>query len=366
MRLSLHLLVTTIVLTSVPRPHPCSSHIVRIFEDKHYSTHISLVVPLDTADVPTPAPAPAPTDAQAPFNKPSADLVLRSSDNVIFRVRKAILAEASPVFEDMFTLPVRQDPSPNDPTLVVHMAEDSRVLDGLLRLCYPISETQIRTLDEAIILLEPAKKYCMDSTLAYLGERLMVFVEAQPVRVYALAIRYQLSEEVVRAAAKAFLKISFSSSEAKSLKDLDHISASAYARLLDYRDRCSAAAMRSVDDYSWIAAGRWCWLECPTSEQQCAVSSQCVVIAGATVRPRLWWTNLMAFCRATLQQHPCASILNTNRAGTALALVQAGKCYSLCGMNAARDVQRFMDLLIKRIDKAVSAVSSCGVYRNAP
>ena len=41
--------------------------------------------------------------ADAPFNKPTANIILKSSDDVHFRVRKGILAEASPVFDDMFT-----------------------------------------------------------------------------------------------------------------------------------------------------------------------------------------------------------------------------------------------------------------------
>ena len=36
-----------------------------------------------------------PTDAAAPFNKSSANLILRSTDHVDFRVREGILVEAS-------------------------------------------------------------------------------------------------------------------------------------------------------------------------------------------------------------------------------------------------------------------------------
>ncbi|KAH9834736.1 uncharacterized protein C8Q71DRAFT_121602 [Rhodofomes roseus] len=146
------------------------------------------------------------TDAPAPFNKPTADLILRSSDGVRFRVRKAILAEASPIFEDMFTLPAPR----NSDNLaigppVVDMTEDSRTVHGLLRLCYPISETPIRTLDEASILLDAVRKYSMDGALNYLGQRLIVFADAEPLRVYALAIRYELQEEILKASAKGFL-----------------------------------------------------------------------------------------------------------------------------------------------------------------
>ncbi|EMD39269.1 hypothetical protein CERSUDRAFT_122690 [Gelatoporia subvermispora B] len=40
-----------------------------------------------------------------PFTKSSADVIIRSSDGVDFRVHRIVLAEASPVFEGMFSLP---------------------------------------------------------------------------------------------------------------------------------------------------------------------------------------------------------------------------------------------------------------------
>ena len=43
--------------------------------------------------------------APAPFNKPNADMVLRSSDNVDFRLPKQILALTSDFFELMFSVP---------------------------------------------------------------------------------------------------------------------------------------------------------------------------------------------------------------------------------------------------------------------
>ncbi|KAI0732150.1 hypothetical protein C8Q72DRAFT_753347, partial [Fomitopsis betulina] len=54
-------------------------------------------------------------DAPAPFNRSSADVILRSSDLVDFRVRKGILAEASSVFDDMFGIPQPENtPSQGD------------------------------------------------------------------------------------------------------------------------------------------------------------------------------------------------------------------------------------------------------------
>lgn len=43
------------------------------------------------------------------FDDPLADVVLRSSDSVDFRVRKSILSEVSGFFRDMFSLPQPPD-----------------------------------------------------------------------------------------------------------------------------------------------------------------------------------------------------------------------------------------------------------------
>ena len=42
------------------------------------------------------------TDAQSPFNQPSADITIRTSDHVDFHVHSQILSQASPVFATMF------------------------------------------------------------------------------------------------------------------------------------------------------------------------------------------------------------------------------------------------------------------------
>lgn len=48
-------------------------------------------------------------EADAPFNAPGADFILRAFNNFVdFRVHKAILSVASPVFKSMFTFPKSQ------------------------------------------------------------------------------------------------------------------------------------------------------------------------------------------------------------------------------------------------------------------
>jgi BTB/POZ domain len=69
-------------------------------------------------------------DADAPFNNLKADVILRSADNVDFRVFKSILSLSSPIFDDMFALPqVSGADNRNemeDSLSVVQLAEDKK------------------------------------------------------------------------------------------------------------------------------------------------------------------------------------------------------------------------------------------------
>lgn len=66
------------------------------------------------------------------LNDPEADVILRSSDSVDFRVRKAILSEVSTFFKDMFTLP-HANTCMLEGLDVVPMAEDQEGLYLFLR-----------------------------------------------------------------------------------------------------------------------------------------------------------------------------------------------------------------------------------------
>ena len=79
--------------------------------------------------------------AKKPFDIRTADIIIRTSDNVDFYVYKAILAIASPFFDDMFSLAqTAATPTDNVTQDPVVVSEDSDTMDCLLRLCYPTDD----------------------------------------------------------------------------------------------------------------------------------------------------------------------------------------------------------------------------------
>ena len=73
-----------------------------------------------------------------PFVVPGANLIIRSSDHVDFRVHKPVLAMASPFFEDLLSLPQPSDSEIVDGLPVVQLSEDSELLNSLISILYPI------------------------------------------------------------------------------------------------------------------------------------------------------------------------------------------------------------------------------------
>ena len=91
------------------------------------------------------------TYAAAPFDHAKADIILRSSDNIDFRVFKLFLSLASPFFETLFDIPQPDeengDQEIKDGLVVVPVTEDSKTLDALLRFCYPCTLADVLNLE---------------------------------------------------------------------------------------------------------------------------------------------------------------------------------------------------------------------------
>ncbi|KAI0664236.1 hypothetical protein C8Q70DRAFT_1146050 [Cubamyces menziesii] len=177
--------------------------------------------------------SPSPDDrprTHAAFNHPAADIIICSSDNVHFRLHKIILSIASDFFGDMLSLP-QPDGAAGLP--VIPVTEHSSVLESLFRLCYPIKDPLLLTVEQVRSTLEAAMKYQMEEATEIATAKLLSLVTVAPLRVYAIAYRHSL-ENVVHAAEQAVHK---QSAQAMYVDELEEIPMSAYRRLLSYCER---------------------------------------------------------------------------------------------------------------------------------
>ena len=158
-----------------------------------------------------------------------------------YRVRSSILAEASPVFEDMFDI---AKASPEGGSLrkagtpVVVITETSEVMKILLRMCYPVPAPELRTMAQVRGVLAALDKYLMESLLDGVKRQLTNFKlpGGHPLLVYITAHRYGYEDIALIAARQAIL--TFDKVQAplqdECIPELDELSAGAYYRLLEY------------------------------------------------------------------------------------------------------------------------------------
>ncbi|EJF64408.1 hypothetical protein DICSQDRAFT_167564 [Dichomitus squalens LYAD-421 SS1] len=147
--------------------------------------------------------APAPRLASSPFDKPDADIVLRSADGVDFCVRSHILIEASPVFESILSIPQPQ----MDGRPIIGLTEDHKTLDIILRICYPIVKPDSpRSLGEIELAVKAALKYDTELPLSVLKGELFSLSPTNPTAVWAIDCRTGLEDVARRGAAEIVVR----------------------------------------------------------------------------------------------------------------------------------------------------------------
>ena len=126
------------------------------------------------------------------FDAPDADAILRSSDGKELRVHRLILSLSSPVFQGMFSLPSR----PTDPVPTIDVADPSDILERFVQYLYPKSPPNITDVSMWAVMYAIADKYNAEIVTEHLrGMLIPRFLEASPLRVYALASHWGFEEE---------------------------------------------------------------------------------------------------------------------------------------------------------------------------
>lgn len=304
-----------------------------------------------------------PNLAKAPFEDSRADIILRSSDNVNFRVFKIILSLASPVFAQKFSTPQSATHKPTDELPVVTVSEDSQALDLALRHCYPTRSPELVELKDAHILLEFAHKYQVDALCPSLTRYLTSAIERDPVSAYTLATKYQY-KDVAMAAARSCLKLPVSRLRSGVLHC---ITGEEYRALVEYHTSCGVAASAITLERKWFPPGNKLFSTAPTkpstkpgSDSGCA---SCMMrdflhdmpptspghFTFSLSAPRSLWSYLHRSA-VVLAHHPSAEAVMDE------AFVLKGLDCAVCLTNRQADMLQFSRVFADEIIKAIEKV----------
>ncbi len=130
----------------------------------------------------------------------AADVILRSSDHISFRVHKSTMAISSPFFNDLFSLPQPHDGEVIDGLPVVQLSEDAEVLHSLFTLLYPIPSVIPDSYEQSLALLTASQKYNMDTVSSTVRCNIVLPTTEAAFHAYAIANSKQLIPEIETAA----------------------------------------------------------------------------------------------------------------------------------------------------------------------
>ncbi|KAF8316305.1 hypothetical protein DL93DRAFT_765606 [Clavulina sp. PMI_390] len=170
------------------------------------------------------------------------DIVLRSKDGVDFTVDTIVLQRASEFFRDLFaTLGTTSKP--------LVMEEDSKMLDMLLRLLYPISKPPPPlTEDHAPEFISMVEKFGIQSHVveAFID---VYFATCHPLKGWALAVRFNRAANHTACARRYFM--TNGGENASRFPELDDISARAFANLKELHETTRDSAKNRLAVLPW-------------------------------------------------------------------------------------------------------------------
>ncbi|EIM88787.1 uncharacterized protein STEHIDRAFT_166783 [Stereum hirsutum FP-91666 SS1] len=324
----------------------------------------------DTALVDTARP---PRDAKGPFQSPTADCILRSSDNVDYRVHKLILSLASPIFESMFSLPTPTptdksdgDSSTRDGLPVIPVPETSAILNTILCLCYPTHHKLTRDLSSLMTTYDAAEKYSMDDILPRLQEQLIEIADYNTSSAYAFGYRHQLKSVVIAAAMATLPK---PLSQLPSSPELERITGTQLQKLNDFHNECqtSASAMASrYKGWSWIPDISY--LPVGSMEKTCVCQTEVMLYGSnlalisydeSSVWCAKWFEEYMVRAQSALRHRPVGStVTDDDLLVPALRqAAQCGKCEAGMGemLQFSRVFSEEIDIAVREIAERVFA-----------
>lgn len=295
-----------------------------------------------------------------PFDDMDANVVLRSKDNVDFRVHGLLLSMSSRYFRDILRLDQPNDTeSPPEETRddIIVVDETNITLRKLLAYCYPHSLVSEPVFDQAEGLydvLRAAGKYGMDG----LEKRLRMvlreprFMEKMPLKSFALAVHHRLTEEATLAAKET---LGLPLLEREYVEELELVTGGTMHRLQAYHTQCSKVAHGVANDFSWVERGDYTWftcVDCGGSRSSCSY----VTISGnrRMLVVSRWMADYLVKADGAVTERPigrtvsCPELIRTT-------LEKASQCRG-CGPKACLELRQFCRQFAAAIDLATSKV----------
>ncbi|KIM90330.1 hypothetical protein PILCRDRAFT_812066 [Piloderma croceum F 1598] len=301
------------------------------------------------------------TDAKTPFDNPDAELIIRSSDNVDFRVFKSFLSVVSSVFKDMFALPQGPagitDQEMRDGLPVIQITEESRIVETLLRFCFPNILTSIpvlKTMDEMLPMLEVSIKYGIGILENRMRETLFSppVVKEGAMKLFVIAYQHGWEKEMRVAARYTLYQPVW---ERLYVVELESITGGDLHRLQQYRLSCRTAAIQVATTFDWMPFSVPWWLECLS----CGDTTKQIIFSRyhGEYKPSGWWVRYVEAAAEELAKRPFGdTVLKPELVKGALQ--QANSCQS-CSQRKEIDVRfkEFCRMFAAEIERVVSKVA---------
>jgi hypothetical protein len=197
---------------------------------------------------------------------PDANIIIRSSNLVNFRVHKSLLALTSPVFSDLLSLPQPSDSESIDGLPVVQLSEDAELLNSLVSMLYPVRPVIPNSYEKVLYLLAACQKYDMVQVQSFIRAEVNrgsfpAPVGSEAFRAYAIASSKGLIPEMESAAALTLDHPMTFETLGEALQLFDGCGLRDLAR---FRKRCRDNLVKCIESFLEVHTGpSSIWVGCP-------------------------------------------------------------------------------------------------------
>lgn len=290
------------------------------------------------------------------LNDQNGDIILRSSDQVEFRVFQWPLQHLYPVFSDMFHLPNPASLPKSSAPPTVQMDETAAVVEALLRLSYPIDPPIVQDICTMVPIIEAIIKLQAERRCKWWIRMTAVkLIPTNPWAMYAILLAlgrkscdYNLEEEI-RIAARETLGRPI----VRPWDEARLITAADYDRLLVYHSECKNAFLESQEEMWEEAERQWPWFS-----PHCS-SAVTVRMAGSCLAVTQWFLDFRSRVKETFCKELRGEAIEDTSLWHDLLDIDpvAGELCHSCAMSCALQMPAYAKILAKLSEETISQVN---------